>query len=107
NDTTAAEKNVNAIDTVNAASVIPDVSVVGPSTSTDGPSTMLLVLSTSTAGIFEDEMTTIADTLVAIRSARPRTTSVMVEPEPTPKNPRKAQIQMDEEPAQRLFEEEL
>ncbi|GKE64322.1 hypothetical protein Tco_1518483 [Tanacetum coccineum] len=30
----------------------------------------------------------------------------MVEPEPTPKNPRKAQIQMDEELAQRLLEEE-
>ncbi|GJY37915.1 hypothetical protein Tco_0424279 [Tanacetum coccineum] len=30
----------------------------------------------------------------------------MVEPEPTPKNLRKAQIQMDEELAQRLFEEE-
>ncbi|GJT16000.1 hypothetical protein Tco_0874706 [Tanacetum coccineum] len=30
----------------------------------------------------------------------------MVEPEPTPKNPRKAQIQMDEKLAQRLFEEE-
>ncbi|GJV47368.1 hypothetical protein Tco_1437580 [Tanacetum coccineum] len=30
----------------------------------------------------------------------------MVEPEPTPKNPRKAQIQMDEELARRLFEEE-
>ncbi|GJV24779.1 hypothetical protein Tco_1377474 [Tanacetum coccineum] len=30
----------------------------------------------------------------------------MVEPEPTPKNPRKAHIQMDEEVAQRLFEEE-
>ncbi|GJX42425.1 putative ribonuclease H-like domain-containing protein [Tanacetum coccineum] len=81
--------------------------------------------------LVSNEMTTIADTLVAIRSARPRTTSVMihnveeeprratlvqsqdkgkgkmVEPEPTPKNPRKAQIQMDEEPAQRLFEEEL
>ncbi|GJW74737.1 hypothetical protein Tco_0134107 [Tanacetum coccineum] len=95
-------------------------SAAGPSTSTTGD-------------IFEDEMTTIADTLVAIRSARPRTTSVvirnveeeprratpvptvqsqdkgkgkMVEPEPTPKNPRKAQIQMDEELAQRLFEEE-
>ncbi|GKB34900.1 putative ribonuclease H-like domain-containing protein [Tanacetum coccineum] len=75
--------------------------------------------------LVSNEMTTIADTLVAIRSARPRTTSVMihnveeeprratlvqsqdkgkgkmVEPEPTPKNPRKAQIQMDEEPAQR------
>ncbi|GKB22575.1 hypothetical protein Tco_0861976, partial [Tanacetum coccineum] len=35
--------------------------------------------STSTArDIFEDEMTIIADTLVAIRSARPRTTSVVI-----------------------------
>ncbi|GJQ88876.1 hypothetical protein Tco_0000015 [Tanacetum coccineum] len=35
--------------------------------------------STSTTGdIFEDEMTTIADTLVAIRSARSRTTSVVI-----------------------------
>ncbi|GJX71343.1 putative ribonuclease H-like domain-containing protein [Tanacetum coccineum] len=84
----------------------------------------------STASI---NMTTIADTLVAIRSTRPRTTLIvirndkeeprrvtpvptvqsqdkgkgkMVEPKPTPKNPRKAQIQMDEELAQRLFEEE-
>ncbi|GJV42617.1 hypothetical protein Tco_1421057 [Tanacetum coccineum] len=30
----------------------------------------------------------------------------MVEHEPTPKNPRKAQIQIDEELAQKLFEEE-
>ncbi|GKE19056.1 hypothetical protein Tco_1426633, partial [Tanacetum coccineum] len=102
-------------DTVNTASI--DVSVVGPSNgSTADPST-------STAGdIFEDEMMTIADTLVAIRSTRPTTTSVvicdveeeprratpiptvqsqdkgkgkMVEPEPTPKNPLKAQIQRD------------
>ncbi|GJT23493.1 hypothetical protein Tco_0893430 [Tanacetum coccineum] len=83
--------------------------------------------------IFEDEMMTIADTLVAIRSTRPRTTSVvirdvekeprratpvpivqnqdkgkgkMVEPEPTLKNPIKAQIQRDAEIAQRLHEEE-
>ncbi|GKD04397.1 hypothetical protein Tco_1179371 [Tanacetum coccineum] len=97
-------------DTVNTASI--DVSDVGPSNvSTADPST-------STVGdIFEDEMMTIADTLVAIRSTRPRTTSVvicyveeeprratplptvqrqdkgkgkMVEPEPTPKNPIKA-----------------
>ncbi|GKE67466.1 hypothetical protein Tco_1521627, partial [Tanacetum coccineum] len=101
----------------------------GPSNvSDDGPST-------STArDIFEDEMTTIVDTLVAIRSARPRTTSVMirnveeeprratlvptvqsqdkgkgmmVENEPTPKNPRKAHIQMDEELAQRMDADEL
>ncbi|GJS29788.1 hypothetical protein Tco_0490408 [Tanacetum coccineum] len=130
-DTTTAEKNVNAADkvnaadTVNVASVIPDVSAASPS-SAAGPST-------STAGIFEDEMTTIADTLVAISSARPRTTSVvihdveeeprratpvptvqsqdkgkgkLVEPEPTPKNPIKAQIARDAEIAQRLFKEE-
>ncbi|GJU81254.1 hypothetical protein Tco_1283619 [Tanacetum coccineum] len=86
-------------DTLNIASI--NVSTVRPlNVSAAGPSI-------STAGdIFEDEMTTIADTLVAIRSSRPRTTSVMVEPEPTPKNPRKAQIQMDEELARRLFEEE-
>ncbi|GJT15214.1 ribonuclease H-like domain, reverse transcriptase, RNA-dependent DNA polymerase [Tanacetum coccineum] len=121
-------------DTLNTASI--NVSDAGPShVSTAGPLNVSVVgPSTSTAeDIFEDEMTTIADTLVAIRSARPRTTLVMihnvkeeprratlvpivqsqdkgkgkmVEPEPTPKNPRKAQIQMDEELAQRLFEEE-
>ncbi|GKE18608.1 hypothetical protein Tco_1426185 [Tanacetum coccineum] len=129
-----AEQITTVGDTLNTASI--NVSVVGPShVSTAGPSNVSVAgPSTSTAGdIFEDEMTTIADTLVAIRSARPRTTSVMirnveeeprratpvptvqsqdkgkgkmVEPEPTPKNPRKAQIQMDEELAQRLFEEE-
>ncbi|GKA22937.1 ribonuclease H-like domain-containing protein [Tanacetum coccineum] len=129
-----AEQITTTGDTLNTASII--VSDVGPShVSTVGPLNVSAAgPSTSTAGdIFEDEMTTIADTLVAIRSARPRTTSVMihnveeeprratpvltvqikdkdkgkmVEPEPTPKNPRKAQIQMDEELAQRLFEEE-
>ncbi|GJZ94828.1 hypothetical protein Tco_0667031 [Tanacetum coccineum] len=112
------EGGSTAEDTLNTASI--KVSAAGPSIST-------------TEDIFEDEMTTIADTLVAIRSARPRITSVvilnvkeepmratpvpivqsqdkgkgkMVESEPTPKNPRKAQIQMDEELAQRLFEAE-
>ncbi|GJT15357.1 hypothetical protein Tco_0874063 [Tanacetum coccineum] len=112
-----AEKITTDGDTLNTASI--NVSAAGPSTST-------------ARDIFEDEMTTIAD-ILAIRSTRPRTTSVMirnveeeprratpvptiqsqdkgkgkmVEPEPTPKNPRKAQIQMDEELAQRLFEEE-
>ncbi|GJS80499.1 hypothetical protein Tco_0730380 [Tanacetum coccineum] len=129
-----AEQITTAGDTLNTASI--NVSAAGPShVSTAGPSNVSAAgPSTSTAGdIFKDEMTTIADTLVAIRSARPRTTSVMirnveeeprratpvptvqsqdkgkgkmVEPEPTPKNPRKAQIQMDEELAQRLFEEE-
>ncbi|GJT85302.1 hypothetical protein Tco_1067019 [Tanacetum coccineum] len=99
-DTTAAEKNVNVVDTVNAASVIPDVSAAGPSTSTTGPST-------STVGIFEDEMTTIADTLVAIRSARPRTTSVVIrDVEEEPRRATRAQIAKDAEIAQRLFEEE-
>nr|GEU35087.1 hypothetical protein [Tanacetum cinerariifolium] len=120
--TTTAEKDVNvaepvstAGDAVNAASVIPDVSVASLSTSTTGD-------------IFEDEMTTIADTLMAIRSIRPRTTSVlihnveeeprratplptvqiqdkskgkMMEPKPTSKKPIKAQIQRDVEIAQR------
>ncbi|GJW47247.1 putative ribonuclease H-like domain-containing protein [Tanacetum coccineum] len=121
-----AERITTARDTLNTASI--NVSTARPlKVSAAGPST-------STAGdIFEDEMTTIVDTLVAIRSARPRTTSVvihnieeelrratpvptvqtqdkgkgkMVEPEPTPKNPRKAQIKLDEELAQRLFAEE-
>ncbi|GJV78359.1 hypothetical protein Tco_1509943 [Tanacetum coccineum] len=131
-----AEQITSAGDTLNTSSI----NVSGPShVSTAGPSNVSTVgpsadPSTSTArDIFEDEMTTIADTLVAIRSARPRTTLVMirnveeeprratlvptvqsqekgkrkmVEPEPTPKNPRKEQIQMDEELTQRLFEEE-
>nr|GEU46147.1 hypothetical protein [Tanacetum cinerariifolium] len=76
---TAVEKDVNADepvstlgDAVNAASVILDVSATGPSTSVAGPST-------STAeDIFKDEMTTMADTLMAIRRTRPRTTSVVI-----------------------------
>nr|GEX87358.1 hypothetical protein [Tanacetum cinerariifolium] len=70
--TTAAEKDVNAAepvstagDAVNDASVILDVSVVGPSTSTTGD-------------IFEDEMITMANTLMAIRRTRPKTTSVVI-----------------------------
>nr|GEV41621.1 hypothetical protein [Tanacetum cinerariifolium] len=125
--TTAAEKDVNAAepvstagDAVNVASVILDVSVVGPSTSTVGD-------------IFEDEMITMANTLMAIRRTRPKITSVvihdveeeprratpppivqsqdkgkgkMVKPEPISKNPIKARIQRDAEIAQRLFKEE-
>ncbi|GJT48822.1 hypothetical protein Tco_0974979 [Tanacetum coccineum] len=124
---TAEQTTTTTGDTVNTASI--DVSAAGPSNvSTADPST-------STAGdIFEDEMMTIVDTLVAIRSTRPRTTSVvirdveeeprratpvltgesqdkgkgkMVEPEPTPKNPIKAQIQKDAEIAQRLHEKKM
>ncbi|GKE61001.1 hypothetical protein Tco_1511368, partial [Tanacetum coccineum] len=113
-----AEQITIAEDTLNTASI--NFSDVGPSIN-------------NAEDFFEDEMTTIADTLVPIRSARPRTTSVMirnveeeprrarpvpilqsqdkgkgkmVEPEPTPKNLRKAQIQMDEELAQRAAEQE-
>ncbi|GJU60044.1 hypothetical protein Tco_1237810 [Tanacetum coccineum] len=123
-----AEQTTTVGDTVNTASI--DVSVAGPSNvNTADPIT-------STVGdIFEDEMMTIANTLVAIRSTRLRTTSViihdveeeprrstpaptgqpsskdkgkalMVEPVKPSKNPRKAQIQMDEELAIRLHEEE-
>nr|GEX26059.1 hypothetical protein [Tanacetum cinerariifolium] len=87
--TTAAKKDFNAAkpvftagDTVNAASVIPDVSVAGPSTSTAGD-------------IFEDEMITMADTLMAIRRTRPRTTLVVihdVEEEPRRAKPRQRML---------------
>ncbi|GJR22828.1 hypothetical protein Tco_0971355 [Tanacetum coccineum] len=125
-DWNTTEQITTAGDTINTASI--DVSTTGHSiVSTAKPST-------STAGdFFEDEMMTIADTLVAIRSTRPRTTSVvirdveeelrrttivaivqsqdkgkgkMVKPEPTLKNPIKTQIQRDAEIAQQLFEEE-
>nr|GEU96538.1 hypothetical protein [Tanacetum cinerariifolium] len=95
----------------NAASVVPDVSVASPFTST-------------AEDIFKEEMITMADTLMAIRRTRPRTTSVvihdveeeprratppptiqsqdkgkgkMVEPKHILKNPIKAQIQRDAE----------
>ncbi|GKE26997.1 hypothetical protein Tco_1442381 [Tanacetum coccineum] len=80
-------------DTFNTASI--NVSGAGPSTST-------------TKDIFEDEMTTIVDTLVAIWSARPRITSVVihnVEEEPRRATPVPTiQIQDKEEQAQ--FERE-
>ncbi|GJY65328.1 hypothetical protein Tco_0467566 [Tanacetum coccineum] len=65
------EQITTARDTLNTASI--NVSTVGPSNgSSAGPST------STTRDIFKDEMTTIANTLVAIRSARPRTTSVVI-----------------------------
>ncbi|GKC84703.1 hypothetical protein Tco_1140420, partial [Tanacetum coccineum] len=93
-----AEQTTTTGDTVNTASI--DVSAVGPSNvSTTDPST-------SIAGdIFEDEMMTIVDTLVAIRSTRPRTTSVIIH-DVEEELRRKAQIQIDEELAIRLHEEE-
>ncbi|GJV71180.1 hypothetical protein Tco_1491175, partial [Tanacetum coccineum] len=110
-NTIAAEKDVNAAepvtavgDAVTAASVILDVGTARPSNvSAAGPST-------STArDIFEDEMTTIVDTLVAIRSTRPRTTLVVirnVEEEPRRATPVPTVQIQDKEIAQRLFEEE-
>ncbi|GJX60392.1 hypothetical protein Tco_0291782 [Tanacetum coccineum] len=70
---TIARDTLNT-DSINVSTVGPlHVSTVGPSNvSTAGPSA-------GTAGdIFEDEMITIADTLVPIRSARSRTISVMI-----------------------------
>ncbi|GKB61352.1 putative ribonuclease H-like domain-containing protein, partial [Tanacetum coccineum] len=90
-DGSTAEQITTARDTLNTASI--NVSVVGPSTSTTGD-------------IFEDEMTTIADTLMAIRSARPRTTSVMIRnveeeprratPVPTVQSQDKAQFEREQ-----------
>nr|GEU34708.1 hypothetical protein [Tanacetum cinerariifolium] len=101
--TTAAEKDVNAVkpvssagDAVNAASVIPDVSVASPSISDAGPCT-------STAeDIFKDEMTTMADTFMAIRRTRPKTTSVVihdVEEEPRRSTPPPTVQSQDKEKA--------
>ncbi|GJX84379.1 hypothetical protein Tco_0335153 [Tanacetum coccineum] len=57
--------------------------------------------------MFEDEMMTFADTLMAIRSTRPRTTSVVIcDVEEEPRRATPAQIQRDAEIAQRLHEEE-
>nr|GEX18581.1 hypothetical protein [Tanacetum cinerariifolium]GEZ81769.1 hypothetical protein [Tanacetum cinerariifolium] len=90
-------------DAVNAVSVIPDVSATGPSTSVAGPFT-------STAeDIFEDEIITMVDTLMAIRRKRPRTTSLVihdVEEEPRRATPPPIVQRQDKEIAQRLFKEE-
>nr|GEW74578.1 hypothetical protein [Tanacetum cinerariifolium] len=101
--TTTAEKDVNAAepvstagDAINVASVILDVSVAGPSIST-------------AKDIFKDEMTTMADTLMAITRTRPRTTSVVihdVEEEQRRATPPSTVQSQEKETAQRLFEEE-
>nr|GEU39758.1 hypothetical protein [Tanacetum cinerariifolium] len=80
---------------VNAASVIPDVSVASPSTST-------------AREFFKDEMTTITNTLMAIRSTRPRTTSVVihnVEEEPRRATPLPT-VQSQDKEEQPQFEKE-
>ncbi|GJZ63427.1 putative ribonuclease H-like domain-containing protein [Tanacetum coccineum] len=138
-DTIAAKKDVNAAEPVSTAGDAGTASSVIPDIGTAGPSNVSVVgLSTSTTrDIFEDEMMTIGDTLVAIRSTRPRTTSVVirdvvkeprratlvptiqsqdkgksniVEPEPTPKNPINAQIVkkgMQREPSNICLTEEI
>ncbi|GJV43823.1 hypothetical protein Tco_1428359 [Tanacetum coccineum] len=104
-----AEQITTVGDTLNAASI--NVSVVGPShvstagpsnISDDGPFTSIV------GDIFEDEMTPISDILVAIRSARPRTTSVMirnVEEEPKRATPVPT-IQSQDKEEQAQFEKE-
>ncbi|GKD34575.1 hypothetical protein Tco_1250084, partial [Tanacetum coccineum] len=130
-DTINAGGVVNTTTTrVSAASA--SVTTAGVSISTAEPRTP----PTTTTTAFEDEDLTIAQTLVKMRSqkdkekgkgvafraaqeesARPtrilptidpkdKGKGIMQEPEKPPKNPRKAQIQMDEELAMRLHEEE-
>nr|GEV70356.1 hypothetical protein [Tanacetum cinerariifolium] len=94
NDVNAAEPVSTTGDTVNAASVIPDVSAVGPFIST-------------TEEFFEDEITTMTDTIMAIRRTRPRTTSVVIHgvkeeprratPPPTVQSQDKEQVQFERE----------
>nr|GEU34333.1 hypothetical protein [Tanacetum cinerariifolium] len=113
---------------VSAASA--SVTTVGVSISTTEPKTPL----TTTTTAFEDEDLTNAQTLIKMRSekakekrvafkdveesVRPTTIlltidpkdkgkCIMQEPEKPPKNPRKAQIQLDKELAKRMHEEEM
>ncbi|GJY65573.1 hypothetical protein Tco_0467811 [Tanacetum coccineum] len=127
-DTVNAGGAVNTATTgVSAASA--SVTTAGVSISTAEPRTP----PTTTTTAFEDEDLTIAQTLVKMRSEKAKEKGVafrdveesarstkilptidpkdkgkgiMQEPEKPPKNPRKAQIQMDEELAMRLHEEE-
>nr|GFA60013.1 hypothetical protein [Tanacetum cinerariifolium] len=68
----ARTQGMKLFNIVNAASVIPNVSTAGLSTSAAGPSI------STTEDTFEDEMTTMADTLMVIRRTRPRTTLVVI-----------------------------
>ncbi|GJR98540.1 hypothetical protein Tco_0270714 [Tanacetum coccineum] len=107
-DTTASEKDVNIVepvstagDAVTAASVIPDIDTVGPSNVSAVGSSI-----STTGDIFEDEMMTIADTLVAIRSTRPRTTSVVIrDVEEEPRRATPVPIVQSQDKAQRIARE--
>ncbi|GKC68619.1 hypothetical protein Tco_1101217 [Tanacetum coccineum] len=93
---------VNACGAVNTATT--GVSAASASVTTAGVSISTVEPRTPPTTIiaeFEDGGLTIAQTLVKMRSK-----GIMQEPEKPPKNPRKAQIQMDEELAIRLHEEE-
>ncbi|GJS75996.1 putative ribonuclease H-like domain-containing protein, partial [Tanacetum coccineum] len=79
-DLGSGEKGKKEISTdnvpVSTASAIPEVSTAGPSS--------------STADVFEDEMMTIAESLVAIRRTRTRTTLVVIhDPEEEPRRTNK------------------
>ncbi|GJW72948.1 hypothetical protein Tco_0132318 [Tanacetum coccineum] len=95
-------------DTINTGGVVntatTGVSVASTSVTTAGVSITTAeprTPPTTTTTAFEDEDLTIAQTLVKMRSK-----GIMQEPEKPPKNLRKAQIQVDEELATRLHEEE-
>ncbi|GJZ84243.1 hypothetical protein Tco_0649582 [Tanacetum coccineum] len=105
-DSDFAELDVdNAMENVEVNTASIDVSAAGPSnvcTADPSPSTARY--------IFEDEMMTIADTLMAIRSTRQRTTSIVirdVEEEPRRATPVPTVQSQDKEIAQRLHEEEM
>ncbi|GKC79812.1 ribonuclease H-like domain-containing protein [Tanacetum coccineum] len=69
----------DAMENVEGGSTAEQITTVGDTLNTTSINVSAAGSSTSTAGdIFEDEMKTIADTLVAIRSARPRTTLVVI-----------------------------
>ncbi|GKD05347.1 hypothetical protein Tco_1180321 [Tanacetum coccineum] len=75
---------------VSTASAILEVSNAGPSSSTDD--------------VFEDEMMTIVESLVAIRRTRPRTTSVVIhDPE---EEPRRTLAELERVQKERAVQEE-
>nr|GEZ35614.1 putative ribonuclease H-like domain-containing protein [Tanacetum cinerariifolium] len=93
-DLGSGEKGEKEISTANVpvstASAILEDSTAGPSS--------------STVDVFEDEMMTIAESLVSIRRTRPRKTLVVIH---DPEEEQKRIVQADAELVQRLHEEEL
>ncbi|GKB91187.1 hypothetical protein Tco_0963459 [Tanacetum coccineum] len=85
--------------TTGVSATSASVTTAGVSISTVKPRTP----PTTTTTAFEDEDLTIAQTLVKIRN---KGKGIIQEPEKPLKNPRKAQIQVDEELAMRLHKEE-